>query len=58
LGLIVRLLDTVGLNAMLCTFNVRHFRTIPALVTEQPYVRNWSLALGWRARANPRGVAV
>ena len=36
----VRLLDTVGLQATLCTFNVRHFRAIPALITEQPYPRN------------------
>jgi predicted nucleic acid-binding protein len=30
----------VGLNATLCTFNVRHFRAIPGLLTEQPYVRS------------------
>jgi predicted nucleic acid-binding protein len=30
----------VGLSATLCTFNVRHFRAIPALTTEQPYPRN------------------
>ena len=30
----------VGLNATLCTFNIRHFRAIPALATEQPYRRN------------------
>jgi predicted nucleic acid-binding protein len=30
----------VGLGATLCTFNVRHFRTVRGLVTEQPYVRS------------------
>ena len=30
----------VGLNATLCTFNIRHFRAIPTLATEQPYRRN------------------
>jgi predicted nucleic acid-binding protein len=29
----------VGLGATLCTFNVKHFRTVPGLVTEQPYRR-------------------
>jgi predicted nucleic acid-binding protein len=29
----------VGLGAVLCTFNVRHFRAAPGLVTEQPYLR-------------------
>lgn len=29
----------VGLQAPLATFNVRHFRAIPDLVTEQPYPR-------------------
>jgi predicted nucleic acid-binding protein len=29
----------VGLGIPLCTFNVRHFRAIPGLVTEQPYQR-------------------
>ena len=29
----------IGLNATLCTFNVRHFQGIAALVTEQPYTR-------------------
>ena len=29
----------VGLGATLCTFNVRHFRAVPNLVTEQPYRR-------------------
>src|SRR5438552_2011010 len=29
----------VGLGAVLCTFNVRHFRAVPGLVTEQPYRR-------------------
>jgi predicted nucleic acid-binding protein len=30
----------VGLGATLVTFNVRHFRAIPGLVTEQPYPRS------------------
>jgi predicted nucleic acid-binding protein len=29
----------VGLGVPLCTFNVRHFRAVPGLVTEQPYQR-------------------
>ena len=29
----------IGLGATLCTFNVKHFRAIPGLVTEQPYRR-------------------
>lgn len=29
----------VGLSATLCTFNVKHYRVIPDLVTEQPYIR-------------------
>jgi predicted nucleic acid-binding protein len=29
----------IGLGAALCTFNVKHFRMIPGLVTEQPYVK-------------------
>ena len=29
----------MGLSATLCTFNVKHYRVIPGLVTEQPYVR-------------------
>lgn len=39
------LLDTligecaVGLSAILCTFNVGHYRAIHGLQTEQPYVR-------------------
>jgi predicted nucleic acid-binding protein len=31
----------VGLGATLCTFNVRHFRAIPVLITEQPYARSY-----------------
>jgi hypothetical protein len=27
----------VGLGSPLCTFNVKHFKSIPDLVTEQPY---------------------
>lgn len=29
----------VGRSASLCTFNLKHYRVIPGLVTEQPYVR-------------------
>ena len=29
----------VGLSATLCTFNVKHYRVIPGLVTTQPYAR-------------------
>jgi predicted nucleic acid-binding protein len=29
----------VGLAATLCTFNVKHMKAIPGLVTEQPYPR-------------------
>ena len=29
----------VGLDATLCTFNVKHFRAIPGLKVEQPYGR-------------------
>jgi predicted nucleic acid-binding protein len=29
----------VGLSATLCTFNVKHYRVIPGLITEQPYQR-------------------
>lgn len=29
----------IGLNATLCTFNVRHYSAISGLVTEQPYSR-------------------
>jgi predicted nucleic acid-binding protein len=29
----------VGQGAVLCTFNLRHFRAVPGLVTEQPYQR-------------------
>ena len=29
----------VGLGATLCTFNVKHFRVVPDLMTEQPYAR-------------------
>ena len=31
--------SAIGLGVPLCTFNVRHFRAIPGLVTEQPYQR-------------------
>ena len=29
----------VGLNEILCTFNVKHYRVIPGLSIEQPYSR-------------------
>jgi predicted nucleic acid-binding protein len=29
----------VGHNATLCTFNVKHYRVIPGLLTAQPYTR-------------------
>jgi hypothetical protein len=29
----------VGRSASLCTFNLKHYRMVPGLVTEQPYVR-------------------
>lgn len=29
----------VGLGAELCTFNIKHYRVIPGLVTTQPYTR-------------------
>jgi predicted nucleic acid-binding protein len=29
----------VGQSATLCTFNVKHYRIVPGLVTEQPYTR-------------------
>lgn len=30
----------VGRGAMLCTFNIKHYRVVPGLVTAQPYTRN------------------
>ncbi len=30
---------TIGLSATLCTFNVKHYRVVPGLVTKQPYTR-------------------
>lgn len=29
----------IGLPATLCTFNVKHYRVVPGLVTAQPYAR-------------------
>jgi predicted nucleic acid-binding protein len=29
----------IGLSAILCTFNVKHYRMISGLVTAQPYIR-------------------
>jgi predicted nucleic acid-binding protein len=41
LGLIDALIAAcaVGLSAPLCTFNDKHYRSIPGLVTMQPYAR-------------------
>jgi predicted nucleic acid-binding protein len=41
LGLIDALIAAcaVGLSAELCTFNEKHYRTVPNLVTRQPYSR-------------------
>lgn len=41
LGLVDALIaaTALSLNAPLCTFNVKHFRHIPGLVTERPYTR-------------------
>jgi predicted nucleic acid-binding protein len=41
LGLLDALIGAcaVGLSAELCTFNVKHYRVVPGLVTTQPYTR-------------------
>jgi predicted nucleic acid-binding protein len=41
LGLLDALIasSAVGLNATLCTFNAKHFRVVPRLITSQPYAR-------------------
>jgi predicted nucleic acid-binding protein len=41
LGLLDALIGAcaVGLSASLCTFNVKHYRVIPGLLTVQPYTR-------------------
>lgn len=30
----------LGLNAVLCTFNTKHFHAVPALNTEKPYLKS------------------
>ena len=41
LGLIDSLIAacSLGLSATLCTFNVKHYKVVPGLSTEQPYTR-------------------
>ena len=41
LGLVDALIGATAreLNAYLCTFNIKHYRHVPALVTEHPYTR-------------------
>jgi predicted nucleic acid-binding protein len=41
LGLLDSLIGAcaIGRSATLCTYNVKHYRPIPGLATEQPYVR-------------------
>lgn len=41
LGLIDSLIaaTALGMGATLCTFNVKHYRSVVGLVTEQPYLR-------------------
>lgn len=41
LGLIDSLIaaTALSLNVPLCTFNLKHYRHVPGLVTEQPYTR-------------------
>jgi predicted nucleic acid-binding protein len=41
LGLLDALIAScaVGCSATLCTFNIKHYRVIPGLVTAQPYTR-------------------
>ncbi len=41
LGLLDALIAScaVGLSATLCTFNVKHYRIVPGLITVQPYTR-------------------
>ncbi|SRR6266550_6071116 len=41
LGLLDSLIAScaVGLSATLCTFNIKHYRAVPRLQLEQPYIR-------------------
>ena len=41
LGLVDALIaaTSVGLGATLCTFNVKHYRSVAGLLTEEPYTR-------------------
>lgn len=41
LGLIDSLIAAcaIGISAVLCTFNVKHYRVVPGLTIEQPYKR-------------------
>jgi predicted nucleic acid-binding protein len=41
LGLVDSLIAAcaIGLSATLCTFNLRHYRVVPGLITAQPYAR-------------------
>lgn len=41
LGLIDSLIAAcaLGLSATLCTFNIKHYKVVPGLMTEQPYTR-------------------
>jgi predicted nucleic acid-binding protein len=42
LGLLDSLIAScaVGLSATLCTFNIKHYRAVPGIKTEQPYSKS------------------